>query len=66
MSILSAITGGLRSPDRIRHNGKRLSDILAAHAKFVRGDESGVRADLAGADLSRADLHKMNLAYVNL
>lgn len=55
----------LRSPNSIRHNGKRLSDILAAHEKFIRGDETGTRADLTGADLSRANLEKANLAYVN-
>ena len=47
---------GLRSPHGIRCNGKRLSDILAAHEQFARGKEAGSRADLAGADLSRADL----------
>jgi len=37
MGILSALKGGgLRSPHSIHHNGKRLSEILAAHARFVR------------------------------
>ena len=50
MGILSGLKGGsLRSLDSIRHGGKRLSDILAAHALFIRGDEKGVRADLSGA-----------------
>ena len=57
--------GDLRSPSSIRHKGKRLSEILEAHHKFIRGDETGSRADLTGADLSRADLAKANLAYVN-
>ena len=67
MSIFSALTGGgLRSPQKIRLNGKTLSDILAAHALFVRGKDGGTRAELAGVDLSRADLHKANLAYADL
>src|ERR1700723_713405 len=67
MSIFSALTGGgLRSPQKIRLNGKTLSDILAAHALFVRGKDGGTRAELAGVDLSRADLHKANRAYADL
>ena len=55
----------MRSPKNIHHNGKRLSEILAAHEKFIRGDETGTRADLTGADLSGAGLERANLAYVN-
>src|SRR5271167_2968180 len=57
MTILNTLLGkGPRSPHSIHHKGKRLSEILEAHARFVRGADSGVRADLAGADLSRANL----------
>ena len=67
MSILDFLRGeGPRSPHSIRHNGKRLSEILAAHEQFVRGKEGGVRADLAGADLTRANLFRANLAYADL
>ena len=67
MSIFSALTGGgLRSPQKIRLNGRTLAEILAAHALFVGGKDGGVRADLAGADLTRADLYKANLAYADL
>ena len=67
VGILSALKGGgLRSPNRIRHNGRRVSEILRSHAGFVRGDQAGVRADLAGADLSRANLERASLAYADL
>ena len=59
-------SGGLRAPQRIRIKGQRLSDILAAHGNFVRGGDGGVRAELAGANLSRADLGKANLMYADL
>src|ERR1700674_2463498 len=53
MGILDIFkSDGLRSPAGVRHNGKHLSEILAQHAKFVRGDETGARAELSGADLS--------------
>ena len=42
---------GLRNPRDILHNRQRLSDILDAPAKYVRGEAGGVRADLAGAKL---------------
>ncbi len=51
---------GLRKAKSIRHNGRRLLEILEAHALFFRGKEGGARADLAGADLSRADLQGIN------
>src|SRR5277367_404305 len=67
MSIFSALTGGgLRSPQNIRVNGKTLAEILAAHALFVSGKDGGVRAELAGADLTRADLFKAKLACADL
>ncbi len=67
MSIFSALKGdGLRSPQKIRVNGKTLADILAAHALFVSGKDGGVRAELAGVDLTRADLYKAKLAYADL
>ncbi len=45
---------GLRSPGSMKHGGKRVSDILAAHAKFYAG-EGGAQANLEGADLANAD-----------
>ena len=62
MSIFSALKGGgLRSPEKIRLNGKTLSEILAAHALFVRGKDGGVRADLRKADLTEANLSGADL-----
>jgi hypothetical protein len=51
----------LRSPKRIRHNGRRLTEILAAHERFIKGQEGGTRGDLTGADLARADFRAANL-----
>jgi len=58
--------GGLRSPNSIRHKGKRLTEHLEAHQRFVCGDETGARADLAGADLNHIDLKNANLSGANL
>src|SRR5271156_3921119 len=67
MGILSVFKGGsLRSLKSIRHKGKRLTELLEAHHRFVSGDETGARADLQGADLSRANFEGVNLALVNL
>src|SRR5271170_713898 len=66
MGILDALKpGGLRSPKSLRHKGKRVSDILEAHDRFIRGDQSGARADFSGADLSHADFAGKSLAYAN-
>jgi len=35
---------GLTKPKSIKHNGKRLSEILEAHDKFFSGKEGGARA----------------------
>lgn len=59
-------TMGLRNPRDIFHNKQRLSDILDAHAKFARGDASGIRADLTGAKLDRANLRDANLTGATL
>jgi uncharacterized protein YjbI with pentapeptide repeats len=56
---------GRRSPRSIRHKGKRVSQILEAHERFVRGDETGARADFSGAKLSNADFGRANLAYAD-
>ena len=52
---------GLRKPKSIKHNGKKLTDILEAHELFFRGKDGGARADLTGADLANADLSGVNL-----
>jgi hypothetical protein len=49
----------------------QLPEILKRHAKWLRGDEGGSRANLSRADLSRAnlsraDLSRANLSYANL
>ena len=65
MGLMDLFSGsgakGLRKPKSIRHGGKRLSEILEAHAKFHRGLPGGVRADLTEADLHFADLSHANL-----
>ena len=62
MGILSALKGGgLRSPKSVKHKGKTVAGIIEAHQRFVRGEENGARADLAGADLSRVNFEGMNL-----
>ena len=55
----------MKSPKSIRHKGKRVSEIIEAHQRFVRGDETGARADLSGADLKGVNLENMNLDLVN-
>ena len=53
---------GLRKLKSLKHNGKKLVDILEAHERYWASKEGGARADLTGADLSGADLSKLNLA----
>jgi len=43
-----------------------LKAILELHAKYLRGEEGGKRADLSYANLSRADLSGANLSGANL
>ena len=50
---------------------EKLSEILSLHAKWLRDEPVGIRADLSGAhlcgaDLSGADLSYANLSYANL
>ena len=59
--LFSGAAGSTRKATDIRHNGKKLSDILADHAKFHKGYPGGVRADLSGADLSRINFQKCDL-----
>ena len=40
--------------------------ILEKHAKWLRGEDGGERADLRGADLRGADLHDADLCYADL
>ena len=43
-----------------------LKVVLEAHAKWVRGETGGIRADLRGANLGRAYLRGANLSCANL
>ena len=43
-----------------------LPKILASHAAWLRGDPTGSRADLYGANLSQADLSRADLYGANL
>jgi hypothetical protein len=44
----------------------KLTEVLAAHMKWLRGEEGGVRADLRSADLSSANLRSANLRSADL
>jgi len=43
-----------------------LKVVLEAHAKYLRGEEGGAKANLRGADLREADLRGANLSGANL
>jgi hypothetical protein len=45
---------------------KELKQILKAHAKWVRGEAGGIKADLSEADLSLADLSLADLSGADL
>ena len=49
------------------YTAKQLAEILDKHAKWLRGEDGGVRANLGRADLSCADLRDANLggAYLD-
>ena len=53
----------LRSAASVRHNGKRLSEILpSTRNSFAATETEGA---IACADLSRVNLYKVNLTYAN-
>ena len=64
MGLWDLITGnrGLRKPNRIRHEGRTLAEILEAHQNHFLGKAGGKRADLREADLRLADLRGANLS----
>ena len=45
---------------------EKLSEILSLHAKWLRDEPVGIRADLSGANLCYADLRYANLSDANL
>ena len=45
---------------------EKLSEILSLHAKWVRGEPGGIRANLSDANLSGANLSCANLSDANL
>ena len=45
---------------------EKLSEILSLHAKWLRDEPGGIRADLSGANLSDADLSGASLSGANL
>jgi hypothetical protein len=47
-------------------NTVKLEEILDLHAKWLRGENGGVRANLRGANLRGADLRGANLGGANL
>jgi uncharacterized protein YjbI with pentapeptide repeats len=71
----------LRDPKDVPHKGKRLDELLDAHARWLRNEPGGFRADfseakffslqlrgraLASAHFSRADLHRSDLTRSDL
>lgn len=55
----------LREPKDILHKGKRLDEILDAHARWLRNEAGGVRADLSGAKLFNVRLRGLALAHTD-
>src|SRR5215470_3485429 len=53
---------GLRKPKSIKHNGKKLTDILEAHELFFRGKDGGAGADLTGAQASGVEFFRCDLS----
>jgi len=43
-----------------------LTEVRALHAKWRRGEDGGIRANLAGANLARANLAHADLAHADL
>lgn len=56
----------MRQISEITHNNRPLAEILDAHAKWLRGEDGGVRANLRGADLRLAYLIGADLAKADL
>jgi pentapeptide repeat protein len=60
----------MTQPDRTRAIAKMTADelrlIIEAHALWLRGETSGARADLSGANLSDANLIRVNLRGADL
>jgi len=50
----------------MQYTAEQLAEILEKHAKHLRGDPVGERANLSGANLSCADLYGANLYGANL
>ena len=48
------------------YTNEELNEILRKHELWLRGDPSGARADLSGANLIRANLSGANLSGANL
>jgi uncharacterized protein YjbI with pentapeptide repeats len=45
---------------------EQIKEVLKKHAKWLRGEEGGERANLLGADLRGADLWEADLLGANL
>ena len=58
--------GGLRKQSSVKHNGKRVSDIVESNHRAHTGEPGGERADLAGAQLSRVDFGGADLTDADL
>jgi uncharacterized protein YjbI with pentapeptide repeats len=71
----------LRDPKDVLHKGTRLDELLDAHARWLRNEPGGLRADfsdgklfniqlrghaLSCADFSRCDLHRSDLTRCDL
>jgi len=56
----------LREPKDVLHKGRRLDEILDAHARWLRNEAGGVRADLTEGKLFSVRLRGRDLSYANL
>ncbi len=56
----------LREPKDVLHKGRRLDELLDAHARWLRNEAGGVRADLADGKLFSVRLRGTDLSYANL
>ena len=50
----------------MKYTAEQIKNILELHSLWLKNDESGVRANLSGADLSGANLRHANLRHANL
>lgn len=50
----------------MKYTALELAQIIDSHAKWLKGEDGGIRADLSGCNLSDSDLSGCNLSRVDL